>query len=175
VMPPDDGPNGGERDDPPDGVNPYGSLEPESQEPTRPPLLVEASGVTVLLRGLRKRCPRCGERHIWDGWFTLRMVCPTCGLRFEKEQGGFLGAMALNYAVAVGAWLVVMVVGIVLTVPVIPVAPLLVASISVLATVPVWFYPRSKTIWAAIEFLVARGEREYRTPVQRDPRAKDLE
>jgi len=40
----------------------------------------------------------------------------------------------------------------------------------------VWFYPRSKTLWAAIEFLVARSEPGYRSPpLVRDPRTKDLE
>ena len=53
---------------------------------------------------------------------------------------------------------------------------LLVASIGVLTVVPVWFYPRSKTLWAAIEFLVARSEPDYRSPpLVRDPRTKDLE
>jgi hypothetical protein len=45
----------------------------------------------------------------------------------------------------------------------------------VLVAMPLWFYPRSKTFWAAIEFLVARSDPEYRSPVRRDPRAKDLE
>ena len=88
---------------------------------------------------------------------------------------GFLGAMALNYAVAIGFWLVVMVIGVALTVPVVPVAPLLAMSIGVLTVVPVWFYPRSKMAWAAVEFLVARADPDYRSPVKRDPRAEELE
>ena len=51
-------------------------------------------------------------------------------LRFAKEEGGFLGAMTLNYLVAIGLWLVVLVVGMVMTVPDVPVVPLLVASAS---------------------------------------------
>ena len=39
----------------------------------------------------------------------------------------------------------------------------------VLVVMPLWFYPRSKTIWAAIEFLVARSDPEYRTPVATRP------
>jgi hypothetical protein len=41
--------------------------------------------------------------------------------------------------------------------------------------VPLWFYPRSKTLWAAIEFLVVRSDPDYRTPVRRDPRSEELE
>jgi uncharacterized protein (DUF983 family) len=156
-------------------VNPYGMLDPKANEPDAPVRFHEGGTIRVLIRGVRKRCPRCGERRIFDGFFALKPRCPSCDLRFEKEEGGFLGAMALNYTVAIGFWLVVMVVGIAFTVPVVPVAPLLVTSIGVLAAVPVWFYPRSKVLWAAIEHLVARSEPGYRSPRLRDPAAKDLE
>ena len=158
-------------------MDPYGTLDPSEDGQERPaPRLREVGTLRVLVRGARKRCPRCGERRIFDGWFTLAPRCPTCDLRFEREEGGFLGAMAVNYAVAIVFWLIVLAVGIALTVPVVPVAPLLAASIGVLTVVPVWFYPRSKTLWAAIEFLVARSEPGYRSPpLVRDPRTKDLE
>jgi hypothetical protein len=45
----------------------------------------------------------------------------------------------------------------------------------VLAIVPLWFFPRSKTLWAAIEFLVHRSDPDYRSPTRRDPRARELE
>ena len=156
-------------------MDPYGMLDPEANEREPTPRLAETGSGRVLVRGARKRCPRCGERRIFDGFFTLRSRCPTCDLRFEREEGGFLGAMALNYAVAIGFWLVVMIVGIALTVPVVPVAPLLVMSVGVLTAVPVWFYPRSKVLWAAIEYLVARSEPEYRAPAIRDAASKELE
>lgn len=101
--------------------------------------------------------------------------CPRCDLRFEREQGGFLGAMTINFMVAVTVWVAVLVVVLVFTVPDVPVTPLLISSVAVLVLVPLWFYPRSKSLWAAIEFLVARSDSEYRSPVRRDPRAKGLE
>jgi len=155
-------------------MNPYGMLDPNANERDEPPRLAEAGTFRVLIRGLRKRCPRCGERRIFESFFRLRPRCPVCDLRFEREEGGFLGAIALNYLVAVGVWLVVLVVGIALTVPDVPVAPLLAASIIVLVAVPLWFYPRSKTLWAAIEFLVARSEPGYRPPLVRDPGERGL-
>jgi uncharacterized protein (DUF983 family) len=136
---------------------------------------VEAGVGTVLLRGWRKRCPRCGARRIFGSWLHLIDRCPDCDLRFEREQGGFLGAMTINYLVAVVVWVAMFVVVLVFTVPDVPVAPLMVASVVVLALMPIWFYPRSKTLWAAIEFLVARSDPDYRSPVRRDPRAMDLE
>lgn len=136
---------------------------------------MESGAATVLLRGLRKRCPRCGERRVFRSWLQLIERCPSCDLRFEREQGGFLGAMTINFLVAMVVWVAMLVVVLVFTVPDVPVAPLLIASVLVLVAMPLWFYPRSKTFWAAIEFLVARSDPDYRSPVRRDPRAMDLE
>jgi hypothetical protein len=83
--------------------------------------------------------------------------------------------MTINFLVAVVVWVAMFVVVLVFTVPDVPVAPLLIASVVVLVLMPLWFYPRSKTFWAAIEFLLARSDPEYRSPVRRDPRAMDLE
>ncbi len=113
---------------------------------------------TVLLRGLRKRCPRCGKRGVFDGWFKLKEHCPSCALVFQGEEGGFLGAMVLNYALAFGVWLVVLVVTLIVTVPEVPAPQLMAMSVAALVGTPLWFYPRSKTLWAAIEYLVARGQ-----------------
>lgn len=83
--------------------------------------------------------------------------------------------MTINFVVAIVVWVAMLVVVLVFTVPDVPVTALLIASIVVLVLVPLWFYPRSKTFWAAIEFLVARSDPEYRSPARRDPRAMDLE
>jgi uncharacterized protein (DUF983 family) len=158
----------------PSDANPWGSLDPASGGGDEP-LYPEVGTWRTLGRGLRKRCPRCGVRGLFTTWFALRTDCPRCALRFEKEEGGFLGAMTLNFTVAIMLWLVVMVVGLILTVPDVPVPPLLAASVVVLVLVPLWFYPRSKTIWAAVEFLVLKSDPDYRAPVRRDPRRDDLE
>jgi hypothetical protein len=105
----------------------------------------------------------------------MRAECPRCHLRFAKEEGGFLGALTLNFIAAILVWLVLLVTVLVLTVPDVPVVPLLAMSVAVMVLVPLWFYPRSKMIWAAVEFLVARSEPDYREPVARDPRAEGLE
>ena len=128
-----------------------------------------------MVRGLRRRCPRCGERDTFLTWFHFRTLCPECGLRWEKEEGGFLGAMMLNYSVAIGGWLMLLVVVLIATVPDIPVVPLLIASVVVLVGLPLWFYPRAKMTWAAVEFLVLRSQPDYQPPVRRDPRSRELE
>ena len=55
----------------------------------------------IISRGLSNRCPNCGGKTLFreDKWFELNRECPSCGLRLEKDEGFFLGAMALNYGV----------------------------------------------------------------------------
>jgi uncharacterized protein (DUF983 family) len=61
----------------------------------------------IVSRGLTNRCPNCGGRRLFkDGTlFELNSKCPDCQLRFEKDEGFFLGAMALNYGVTVVVFL----------------------------------------------------------------------
>ena len=33
----------------------------------------------ALRRGVAQRCPRCGKGRIFNGYLTLRSVCPACG------------------------------------------------------------------------------------------------
>ena len=55
----------------------------------------------ILARGLQHRCPNCGGRTLFTPGkaFALNPACPDCGLRLEREEGFYLGAMALNYGV----------------------------------------------------------------------------
>ena len=51
-------------------------------------------------RAVSRRCPYYGSHDVFDGYFTLRDQCPTCGVTFEREEGYFLGGYALNLVVA---------------------------------------------------------------------------
>src|SRR5262245_53992476 len=55
----------------------------------------------VLKRALRLRCPACGTTSLFEGPFTMRARCATCDLVFEREPGYFIGAMYINYGIAV--------------------------------------------------------------------------
>ena len=52
----------------------------------------------ILSRGVRLRCPRCGEGPLFAGLFSMHPQCPHCALTFEREQGYFVGAIYINYA-----------------------------------------------------------------------------
>ena len=53
----------------------------------------------TLWRASRRRCPYCGAGGIFRNYFELREACPICHTRFEREEGYFLGAYALNLIV----------------------------------------------------------------------------
>jgi uncharacterized protein (DUF983 family) len=45
----------------------------------------------------RQRCPRCRRGPVFHGLMSMYDTCHTCGLRFEREPGYFLGAMYASY------------------------------------------------------------------------------
>lgn len=53
-----------------------------------------------LMAVLRGRCPRCRHGRIFRTWWAMHPLCPGCGLRFEREQGYFTGAMYVSYLLA---------------------------------------------------------------------------
>jgi uncharacterized protein (DUF983 family) len=105
----------------------------------------------MLLRAATRRCPRCGSRGLFKHWVTMVPDCPRCGLHFERESGYWAGALAINIILVGGVFTVAFVVALVLTVPDIPIAPLLAIFIPLMVLGPIFFYPFSKTIWVAID------------------------
>jgi uncharacterized protein (DUF983 family) len=68
---------------------------------------VNVSRLTVVGRGLRNRCPNCGEPTLFrEGtWFETNKACPKCGLQIERDEGFFIGSMSLNYGVTLVCFL----------------------------------------------------------------------
>lgn len=108
---------------------------------------------TLLLRGVRKKCPNCGTGHLFRGWFRMVERCPGCGMRFEREPGFFVGAYLISFAVTVILLFIAAMAFIALKAidhdasPV----PILVASLVVALVFPPIFYPFSRTIWSAFD------------------------
>ncbi|HTQ30290.1 MAG TPA: DUF983 domain-containing protein [Opitutaceae bacterium] len=61
----------------------------------------------ILARGLTHRCPNCGGRTLFKPgrFFEVNQECPQCGLKFERDEGFFLGSMSLNYGVTLVGFL----------------------------------------------------------------------
>lgn len=117
---------------------------------------------TLIRRGLRRRCPNCGNGGIFDGWFKLKDRCPTCTYPFEREEGYWVSAIIVNTAVIEGLFLVLFI-GVVLgTAPNIEWMPLLIIGVVMNLLFPIFFYPLSKTVWMGIDLYfhpLEAGER----------------
>lgn len=101
--------------------------------------------------GFTRRCARCGSGHLFHGYFHMVPDCPRCGLHFEREQGYFSGALAINIIATGGLFAIVFVTLLILTVPDIPVVPVLAIVLPIAAFGPIVYYPFSKTMWVAVD------------------------
>jgi len=80
--------------------------------------------------------------------------CPACGLRYEREQGYFVGAIYVNYALTTAVTL-----GTVLgldTLIGLTLAAQLGLGVALGTLVPFVFFRYSRSLWLAIDFLVSR-------------------
>ncbi|HYM20536.1 MAG TPA: DUF983 domain-containing protein [Candidatus Kapabacteria bacterium] len=108
----------------------------------------------TLSRGLRKKCPSCGAVSMFKTYYTMHQTCPNCGVRFERENGEYVTSMYISIMItevlfvifylflnyALGTSVVVM----------------LAILVPFNGLFPVWFYPRSKSLWAAALMLMGR-------------------
>ncbi|MFM7060974.1 MAG: DUF983 domain-containing protein [Actinomycetes bacterium] len=114
--------------------------------PTSPP-----SRARTMLWGTTLRCARCGSGHLFRRYFVMKPDCPRCGLHFEREQGYWTGALAFNIIATGGLFTIIFVAVLALTLPDIPVIPVLAVALPIMAFGPIVFYPFSKTIWVAVD------------------------
>jgi uncharacterized protein (DUF983 family) len=105
----------------------------------------------MLLRGLFRRCPRCGGGKLFTNWLTMKARCPRCGMCFEREEGFFLGAFVVNFGVMLVSLAVFIAVAIAITLPDPPAGKLALIGAAVGIVVPIFFYPMSRTFWSAID------------------------
>ena len=131
----------------------------------------------ALRRALALRCPRCGETPLFPGargmaknappaersaavrvadwlagWFVMTPACALCGLRFERAQGYWVGAIYVNYAVtvmiAVGGYLLLW------NLAGLPTGWQLALWVPFVIAFPLWFFRYSRSLWLALELLV---------------------
>jgi uncharacterized protein (DUF983 family) len=105
----------------------------------------------LLWRGLRLRCPRCGETKLFHGVFAMHERCAHCGWVFEREEGYWTGAMAVNLVVSE---LLVAVVVVPLAARQTPLLPLFAIGLPIIVLLPCLFYRHSKSLWMTLDFIV---------------------
>lgn len=60
-----------------------------------------------MLAGIRGICPNCGKGRIFRGIWAVRATCESCGVRFERDAGAWLGALVIAYTAGIVAVLLV--------------------------------------------------------------------
>jgi len=110
----------------------------------------------MVLRGIVRHCPRCGEGGLFPSWFKLRDRCPGCGMRFEREEGFWLGGYVINFATGEAGIMVLLalLIGMLANGQHIN-AVLFVALGAMIAVLgPVATFPSSRTTWSAIDLIM---------------------
>jgi uncharacterized protein (DUF983 family) len=119
----------------------------------------------LLGRALRLRCPACGGGPIFGSWFDMRPGCPKCGLRLEREEGYFLGAMLFNVIAAEMLFVVAFTAVLVRTWPSPPWTLLTYAAAVGVVLFTLVLYPFSRTVWLAFDlFFQPPRESEHEVP-----------
>jgi uncharacterized protein (DUF983 family) len=117
-------------------------------------------GTTILLkqililfgRGIRLACPVCGEGRLFRGWFKMYERCPVCGFYYEREEGYFTGAMAINLVIS-ELLLAALAIPLALQ-PWMSLMLLVVIGATLAILFPILFYRHSKGLWMSIDHIL---------------------
>jgi uncharacterized protein (DUF983 family) len=103
--------------------------------------------VTAVGRGLRKRCPHCGEGPLFSGWSFFKR-CSICGLVFTKNPGDTWAFTIIGDRLPIGAIIVLIYFDVVRSHPV-PGMALLAA----LVALAIWTSPNRWGAGIALHYL----------------------
>lgn len=108
---------------------------------------------TLFIRGLRLRCPVCGKGKLFEHGFTMYKQCPVCHFTYEREEGYFTSAMAINLIVSE---LIIAAVVVPFSIaagmnPNIPFIPLLLLGSPLPIILPLLFFRHSRSLWMSID------------------------
>lgn len=120
----------------------------------------------MLARAVRRRCPLCGARGLFDGWVEPRDACPRCQLELDRGEGDFfLGGFTLNFIAVELLIVVFLIVGVLLTWPDVPWDGLLWTAAPMVVLAPIVLYPVTRTVWLAIDLAMRPpGPADFREP-----------
>ena len=90
---------------------------------------------TAVWRGLRKRCPHCGEGQLISGWSNLDQ-CSICGLVFARNPGDAWAFIIIGDRLPIGVMIVVIYFGVGRTHPTVGLTVLAALAVLLIWTTP---------------------------------------
>ena len=102
---------------------------------------------TALRRGLRKRCPHCGEGRLFSGWSFIDR-CSVCGLVFARNYGDTWAFIILGDRLPLGAMIAVIYFGVIRSYPATALAMLV-----ALTALAIWTTPNRWGAAIALDYL----------------------
>jgi len=118
---------------------------------------------TSLIRALFLRCPHCGKGKLFRRGFTMYERCPVCGWSFEREEGYWTGAVAVNLVVTeLLVTLLVVPLAVWLAITQQPITLLVITGLPLAFILPFIFFRHSKSFWMSIDFMIHPVDPEER-------------
>src|SRR5579884_1367800 len=109
----------------------------------------------LLWSGLFLRCPYCGKGKLFRRFFTMYDRYPVCGWRYEREEGYWTGAIAINLVVTELLIAIIIVpLAIWFAVSGLPLAPLVIAGLPLPFLLPLLFFRHAKSFWMSLDFMI---------------------
>ena len=102
----------------------------------------------ALRRGLRKRCPHCGQGRLFAGWAEHLERCSVCGLVYERNPGDTWAFTIIGDRLPIAVTIALIYFGVVRAHRVLGLAML-----AVLGVVLVWTAPNRRGAGIALHYL----------------------
>jgi uncharacterized protein (DUF983 family) len=119
---------------------------------------------TALGRGLRGRCPHCGEGRLFSGW-SLFERCSTCGLVFARNPGDTWAFTIIGDRVPIAVMIVLIYFGVVRSHPVLGLTTLV-----AMMALAIWTTPNRWGAGIALHYLSRLYWPDPADPIPPNPR-----
>ncbi|MCC6704772.1 MAG: DUF983 domain-containing protein [Thermomicrobiales bacterium] len=108
-------------------------------------------------RAISRRCPQCGAKGIFKNYLELRVTCPTCAYRFDREEGYFLGGYGLGVVFSALIPLILLVLAFVYTDWSWITLELIFIPMTII--MPLILFPYTRTFWMMIDLIIDPNEK----------------